>query len=708
MRNSTDMSTLLMLFREAFLVLCAFFCAISSVVYVNAEPSLIVEPAVPLLNVPFSVSLTESNIEVHIFVSRRVCSNALMIGKECKISKDSVCVFTVSGSDVGIDERYENNVPELFICTGKAFGSLSRPFQMSVIDSVPRYVKKGKASRIKFNEAVPVGTTIGFFRNVGCQSEDAIAGLLPVRLGEERDIQITWNMREIIYVCADASTARERLELPQYGDVGERAPPPPPPYKAQAAFVPASTLLVVPEYNVNSTKVLRHTKETFRLMSIDGAVLASLSNSGTCEYVLQDPVSSDVLQIVEMSVEVRRGEYFMCQGWHYYKSKKVFSPSENKITVREYGVQPHTLYSNQLTRIVYTMDAGAAADQGVRLGLDFFESPDCTRPVPVAYFSDGKQLPGINARRSYQNGSEVSVSLPGTYYACLSGNVKDYPLARAAVVTVLSSPTVSVEEENNIVSGLDITVKLSGGEVRRSGTITVGLSMNADCGNITSRGEIGVGQSSAKFRVPEDALAEMTLCVSTPAPAKGDALEEADRGYVYPMKIVQTRRYIMRHNSLFLGVSETIHLDRDVKLGSGATGYFSLDNCATRVGPLYYMNATALYNVVFRNVGKHVLCVHTPDAMHPPSRPYANVGSVMVYGEAELSPRSVIEGVQTVVDISLVPPLSPVVISAADDCTSPIVEENATPDGKASITLLYESPKALSVCVGYKDSEEKE
>ncbi|AAZ12865.1 hypothetical protein, conserved [Trypanosoma brucei brucei TREU927] len=659
-------------------------CIVSSTFLCSSgAASLVLRPNKPLVNVPFSVETTDQSIKADIFVSRMsTCDNTQIIGSKCKISKNAPCNFTVTSNDVGIDPWYDTKVREVYICAGDAFPSLSLSVQLSLVEAIPRYLKRDVDNTIRFGDAVPVGTFITFHRNENCDDVSMIQGLPPAELGSNREVRVTRSVQSVIYLCAKVPTS-----------------------DGKTFVVPASVLLAVPRYDTNNTDALRHTNETFRLEAVGNLVWATFSQSPLCDPILQDPVGGETLQVVNMEVSVPKGDYFLCNGWPYHKGGRLYSPSENKVTVREYGVQPRTLYSGYGTRIKYTMDAATAAANDVKLVLDFYMYSNCTGAVRVDGPS-GIQYrgPPVKKRRSRSDGGAVALPVSGTYYACLEGSTTAYPKARAAVVTVLPPPTVSFDEAN-VISGLDLTVLLSGHNAGRSGVITVGLSVTPECEELNSKGDVRVGASSVTFRVPEDALPNMTLCVATPSSVDLQADEEPDEGYTYPVKNIATRRYKLKHRTLFVGVAETIHLDANVTLKAGTTGYFSLDNCLTPVGETYSMNATALYGVAFSTAGRHVLCVKTPGTEHPVNRPYSNVGNVMVYGPAELSPASIVKGVSTPVKVSAVPPEAPIVFSESESCTPSISEVNATAEGEASVTVMRNTVGKVYVCVGYHDSD---
>ncbi|KEG09218.1 hypothetical protein DQ04_05591010 [Trypanosoma grayi] len=655
--------------------LVALCTTASSFVFLEAAAAnAVVEPPVPLLNVPFRVTAAFLEVGKNLYVSRSsTCDVKEATGQICILPTNRACDFTVTAGSVGVNARYDNEVPILYLCSSSIPKGPIQTLQLSVIDAVPRFVFPGGPFVVTIGNATPVGTVISFSSDESCTK--SIDGQSPVSLDEDRKISLSITSAGVVRLCA---------RVPIQGG-------------ASKLNVPAATLLVVQPFSVNNTQTIRNTVDSFSLEPFGQIPFASFARSAVCEPILQEPVRGYVLQNVELPIRVPKGKYYMCAGWPYYKEKQLFVPSKNMVAVSEYGLQPHTMYTNEETIMTPTLDA-VTSEGTAGMSAALFRSPEC----------QGNPVIPWSASRKW------TVTSSGIYYACVNKGGSTGPTALAANITVVDTPICSLSR-SPAIKGLDVTVTLSDRGAANRGIITVGASMTSNCSQIVARGTTTETGNTATFRMPEDALATMSLCVSTPlsntAPAEG---EEGDRGYLYPLGTVPTREYTMSYGPLFAGKKGDIILDSEVRFDAGTEGVFAKGGCTETVGNKFSMNVSTLSDVGFADAGTYGLCVKLPDtpsasAAAPPSSSFARIGHVVVHGPIKMTPASVVVGASTKVSVSLSPPTAPVRVVESDDCNSSsfVAEGTADKKGVANLQVLYTSEKNLTVCVGYRGSDDK-
>ncbi|RNF18075.1 uncharacterized protein Tco025E_04713 [Trypanosoma conorhini] len=625
--------------------------------------AVVVDPPMPLLNVPFNVTADFMQAGKNLFLSSASsCEESKMVGSFCTLPASRTCEFTVPPASVGVSAEYDKEVPLLYVCSSAVPAKCIQTLQVHVIDSVPRYVFTGVPSTLALGNATPVGSVIGFFVDSDCSSP--FLDMLAVKLGEDRRLTLTVSSSRIMHFCA---------RIPQ-GPTGELS-----------AFLQAATVVAFAPFSASGPGAVRYTTSTFVLSEFNQIPFASFSRSVLCDPLLQEPVSNGMLQRVTLFVYVPRGEYYLCTGVPYYMSTRVFMPSSSLIQIKEYGLQPHTMYTALPTNVTLALDAASMQhDTGTTIAL--FRSPDCRQD---------NVLPWRPSR-------EWTVTDPGLYYACIRATgQKGKVNVLAANVTVMTRPTTA-SSPSPAVRGVDTVVTLGNRAASIPGAIVVGLSMTWDCSQLVSRATTTETGDKVTLRVPENALQTMSLCVSTPFSSKPLPPGEApDRGYAYLLDKITTRPYALKYAALFAGKAGIVTFDPGVQFEAGAKGVFAMDACTKAVGVEFAMNETYAKRVVLPYAGKYSLCVKVPrDASFTP------LASVVVYGAVALTPTSILADATTDVLVSQVPPVAPVRIVAAADCSAvPVAEGTASGSGTSELRVWYATATNLTVCVGYHGND---
>ncbi|ORC86596.1 uncharacterized protein TM35_000271860 [Trypanosoma theileri] len=639
------------------------------------EGKAVVDPSEPLINVPFRITASFLKQGQNLYLSRdSTCDTSQVTGSICTLPASRTCDFTISDASVGINAQYESEVPLLYLCSSAFSSSVPiQTVQLSVIDVMPRFVMTGSAFRVTVNNATPLETVIGFFYDDDCKN--SVSGMPPVVLGADRQLSLTVSTGDVIRLCA-------RVPLTVPGPNGD----------SLSSYLPAATLLVVRPFTVNKTQVLRYTKEEFRLSPFSQIPVASFSQSSHCIPLGQDPVSGYMLQQVVLPIQVPKGNYYLCTGLAYYKEKRLYVPSDNQVVVKAYGLQPHTMYTSLSTTITLTLDANTPSSGVMSTAL--FSSPGCENDNVIPWSSTTKTW---------------TVSSSGIYYACVKGDTSSAPAAMAANITVMDPPMASLSR-TPAIRGLPLTVTLSGRVLSNPGIITVGLSLTSTCSKLVASGVTTATGNVATFRVPADALAKMTLCISTPlaSTSNGNDNDDMDQGYTYARSTITTQEYNISYGPLFAGIPGTITLDPTVRFDAGTTGIFALGSCDNATSKSFSMDGVSLNNVVFESAGQYLLCVNVAASSSSSSSKessYTPIGNVFVYGPLNLSPYSLVVGVLTNVQVSLIPPTAPVRIMTSDDCNGvPLVEGTANNAGEVTLKVSYDKEVNLTVCVGYRGS----
>ncbi|KAG8343352.1 hypothetical protein TRVL_05817 [Trypanosoma vivax] len=647
----------------------------------SGKNAFTVVPDRPLLNVPFYVHASTVKDGNNIFISKsEKCETSENVTKTCVTKTGEYCNFTITDAQMKVNLRYDFSVPKLYLCTSEADGKHKQELNVDLVNAFPRYVTRGKSTTVTFGEATPKGTVISFHKNDNCSDHSLIGTRPNVTLGDDRTINVTAGERGVIYLCANVTQKR-----PSSLTYQQRTEP------APIIVLPAATLIVVPSFSAKVSNVLRNAEASFHIPPSLSFPWGSLSTSPICKHLMQEPKRGKVLQMVEIPVLVPKGDYFLCVGFPYYDDKHVYAPSENRVSVTEYGVQPHTLYAKHSTIMKLSRDAAGKGKKKAKVGSGFeiiiSSKPDCQ-----------------TASTTVKDDMKLTMNNSGTYYACVRGTFRNQPVTvLGANITVLDAPTVNVKS-SHVISGLEITVSTSGLTGNKPGII-VGLSPD-ECKTVQTKAEVKQSGTST-FPVPEDALSKMSLCMSTPMfPKDPSSAEEGDSGYVYSVQKVDVSRYELSHGVLFVGETNKFTLDSRVALPYGTLGAFGSGNCNNRVTPDFDMNRTTLEDVRFAKAGIYVLCVKLPITSPASSSSYSNIGSITVYGPAKLSPFAIVLNTQTMVTVSRIPPNAPVNITTSADCKSgTVVSGTADGNGMANLTLTHETEEDLVVCVGYRGSK---
>ncbi|EKF28031.1 hypothetical protein MOQ_008233 [Trypanosoma cruzi marinkellei] len=631
-----------------------FVCLLTHAVYVAVDPSL------PLLNVPFRVSAEFLQQGQNLFLSlNSACEMEQLVDALCTLPANRTCEFNVTSMSMGVSPHYDKNVPPLYICSTAFSQGYIQSLQLHVIDVTPRFVVVERSCTVTVGDATPVGSIFGFFSDEGC------TGFI-----ENMPITILRIHRTLNLIAADVGVIHLCARIP-YGDDG-----------IFTSYIPAATLLTVSPFTVSDTKALRYTTQLFKLDSFSQIPFASFSLSPICLHLLQEPVGGIKLQNIILPILVPKGDYYLCTGLPYYKNLRVYVPSSNLITVQEYGLQPHTMYTGLLTTMELTLDA-ASLENNATVATALFFAPGCKKD-PVIPWSTSRTW---------------TVTLPGLYYACVAvTDSHGSNMALAANITVLNAPIVLVSQ-SPAIRGIDMLVTLTNRAESVPGVITVGLSLKSNCLQLVSRAATTETGYQATLRVPEDALETIYLCVSTPLLQTGGTVEEnIDYGYTYIIESITTQFYSVSYDTLFVGKKGDVILDSDVQFEAGTKGMFAKDTtCESMVGAEFSMNKTVLKDVLFTDIGEYSLCIKLLYASA-----YARVATVVVYGAVQLAPTSVVVGTLTNVSVSLVPPYSPVKIKTKKDCSFASVAEGlADVNGEVQLQVLYTRQTDLTVCVGY-------
>ena len=668
------------LMRVARLLVCA--ATVLCVAGAHAAVTVTTDPTSPLLDVAFCATLSPSSVGSRaLFVAAASdCSTPLANAtRECGTS--GWYAFNVTSEKLKIVLfRPVLAVPDLYWCAKNADGSTTQvgSLHMSVVRTSPMYFYKGESNTLTFNEATPVGSTIRLFGLPSCEfplSEELSVG------SPGSSVTATLNTRfPYVYICAAV------------------------PSTASSGFVPMTlrnTIISAVRYSITPVVGVRHDTVTVDTQ-VDTIVYYAFSSSSTCsDLPVPDVSNGNSAGKVKVTVNKLGGEYYFCGA----DTSKVYVPAENKFTVREYGVQPHTTYAGMPTAVSLTMAAAEVPAKEVAL----FTTPGC-EGTPVQRWSSSGQL-------------LWTVASAGTYYACVrelrpsSSPAKAY-YANAYVVasmpTLRATPAVAV-------LGFPLTVALSG-ETMEGAVYTVGLATAGNgCSAMAAFADVTGGSAAAPVTFAVAAGPQETtlyFCVSNPVTYNASDSSEATRVAYYSLGQVSGRLFRLGYDALRAGSITTVALDDEQRLAhntavsfvavasasaetvqqacGGATGHTSATEVACTVTA-----SNTLAGVTFPSAGKWAACA----ASGVGSQAYAVLRVVEVYSAAAtLSVGVLLVGAQVALHVTAIPDAAAVTLVSGATCGSsaPVATSRwSGKEGYAELDVTASAVGLLLVCVAY-------
>ncbi|EPY16592.1 hypothetical protein STCU_11120 [Strigomonas culicis] len=498
-----------------------------------ADAAVQLTPTLPVLDVPFLAVPGLSAGDTLFASNSSHCSYTVvtctMGGNAATNYDNNTCVFTVRSTDIGlsaVNARAED-VPLLYWCSS-ASSSYIDTFVISKITPTPPYAFLGEAETMTFNNATPITSQFGFY-STPC--ENIISGTEVLAIDSSRTLSVTLKTGSFAVLCGKIPSVSGRTSL-----------------------ISVAGISIASHYTASPTSGLRYTSVTFTGNTY--YTYMSLSVSANCVPLAQEAttVTSSSDTVTSLVIAAPRGTYYVCGKNLIASQWGSFIPSDNTFEVREYGIQPHTLYLNLTTAMTMTMDANVSG-----------------KTFEAALFSDDACATAVT---EWSTAPSWTVALTGTYYACIRQSGDASSMARSAAVRVVQRPSVTFSR-SPAVRGLALGVDVS--RPLLTGVITVGLSASSDCATLVATGATNLTGSTADLQVPASAAATMYYCVSTPnlsdaaANAASAAPEaELDAGYFYAFGTITTRAYSLGYPPLRTNTALTITLDGSITFSAGS------------------------------------------------------------------------------------------------------------------------------------------
>lgn len=693
--------------RQTCFVLILVLCLLSvaGVVECFAVASVVsTEPKIPLINVPFLVTPDSSVVEDgdSLYLTNppaqstsNWCNTQYTVeGASCTLGAASSanptptsCRLMVKASSLGADSFgfLEGGVPTLYWCSSaKGTETYLSVAQIETVSTTPGYVfLSDTRTTLTFNEATPVGTTVGFFRNKNCETRIANSDIVVLTDSREAVLpQLTTG--NIAYICASVKYTLNNVES---GTV----PP------TQGSLMIFSAVYASPRYELGSpTEGLRFT--TVVVETNTALQLISLSKDRFCTELVQTPTAPDPTSgALIFPLTAERGEYFFCGVTVNTAGGGIFVAAENKFTILSYGMEPTAMYTNLRTTMKFTEDA--VDDKSTVFESSLFVDKECKKMAPNFGWTTSLNWP--------------VVTTAGTFYACVrQQKYPDTTTALANPIMVYELPALRVVDPvtDSVVFGLGMTMEVSRNE--DTGVLTVGvaenLKENGECDLIASGVTSGAQRAitgSVKFVVPfRSTSSQSTLhtCLSTPGYAS-----HPSEGYLYPISSVTGRPYHLTHTPFFVGRPAAIGLDTKVTMVDGSEVFVvpEGEGCETEDPSNRFpvSSPVTISPVQFERPETHLLCVKQGN--------YVDFGfgilrELDVHPEAvERRPFAVVAGLSTAVSIQTVPPKANVFFVKGDVCTGSVVKLFATQaddQGVAVPLVLHKTVETLGLCVEYE------
>ncbi|XQJ30355.1 hypothetical protein NXY56_006436 [Leishmania guyanensis] len=633
-----------------------------------AAGSVTTNPVQPLLDIPFFATGTALSVGSKLFISSdATCTKSLTTTCSVKsvVSGSSfgngTCIFTVGSAALEVKlTTPRTSVPAAYWCVGSP-GSAKQvaTLQMHKMEVTPEYVFNSEESVLTFGSAVPVGTTVGFYADELCRLLTTGGG--PFMIAKERTVKLTTKLSSFsLYICASTFTVNGST--------------------TQVTLV--NTVLLANPYTVNPATGVRH--QTIAVSSSTQPYaqfyLSTRTHCADPRPVYQSSIASQMI----MKVDVPRGEYLFC-GSLLASENGVYIPATNTFTVLEYDVVPRTLYIGKVTDMSFALDAVPVQSA---LEAVLSTSEDCTA--------------ASSWQNTWGNPMQWSAKLLGVHYACVRRKDNTAAVGYASVIIATDPPTTTFAPATP-VRGVSLRVTLTHVNATKAFFI-VGLFASPDCKTLLVRGTASPATSaSASLAVPLTAPDSLHYCVSNPLSSDPAMQEEVVR--YHKLETLAPQPFALQHAPLRVGAPSTITLDSTVHLAKGTTVSLvhadaSKPPCEATDMPTLDVAGAAfvLGPITFPEAGTWDVCVREPGA------DYLAVQRVTVYGNATVTPRGVVAGVEGAIVVRGLPPGAAVFVTSAPQCASDAIvlgRATSSAEGAATLTLRCDSVGTLLLCCDY-------
>ncbi|KAG5491492.1 hypothetical protein JIQ42_01395 [Leishmania sp. Namibia] len=625
-------------------------------------------PAEPLLDVPFFAIDTALPAGNKLFASSDAgCSHSVttICAVRSQVSgssfRNGTCIFTVGSAALQVKLAVPRaSVPWAYWCVGNpGYARQVGTLQMHKMEVTPDYVFNGEGSTLAFGSAVPVDTTVGLYSESRCNA--VIPGGGPSAITNSRTVKFTPKAdSNLLFICASTVTVDGSTT----------------PTTLVNAVALATSYTVEPAEGVlHHTLVVSSSAKPYAQFYLSTTALCTGSHSS---------YQSAVAGAMIMKVDVSRGEHFFC-GSRDIGENVVYIPANNTFTVLEYDVVPHTLYVGQATDMSFALDA-ALLQAALEAALS--TSSDCR--VASSWQS------------VWGNPMRWTAKQTGVHYACVRKKDNTADVGYASLI-IATDPPLTAFSPATPVRGVSMRATLTHVNATNA-FFVVGISALPDCKTFLVRATASPSTgASVNLAVPLNASNSLHYCVSNPLRTEPATQAEAVR--YYKLQALTSQPFALQHAPLRVGVPTTITLDSTVPLSRGTTvalvrAVASKPPCgATDMPTLDVVGAAfVLGPVTFPEAGGWNVCVREPGA------DYVAVRRVTVYGDATVTPRGVVAGVEGTIALHGLPPAAKVFVTSATACSSEAIaldSANTSSGGVATLTLTSDGVGTLLLCCYY-------
>ncbi|CBZ23702.1 conserved hypothetical protein [Leishmania mexicana MHOM/GT/2001/U1103] len=664
---------------------------------VDASSGVVVQttPAYPLLDVVFLATTSIDPDRTLYISSASDCISRL--SPICTQGRAQVgvnyntttCIFNVTSASLGLNAATVSSIPALHWCSSATGTTSFSTLQMNAVRMTPGYAYYNTETTFTFNQATPVATKVGLYRDSSC---DTLLNDVPLTtLQSSLKLTASIGPRTVTYVCASIPTV----------------------FNNATVTAVRSVVYGVSPYDIYTTQGVRH--RSVAISASSSFHYMSLSTDPQC-LTLAQPYQQTETGDGVLTIKVPRGTYYFCgvviRG---LEGVGVFVPALSTFEVLEYGIQPHTMYAAHATPMSFSLDAVALQS---KLQGALFTTADCG-------------VSGNKPVTSWSTSMTWTVGVTGTYYACVrtSGSTLAANVGYVNQVVVSNIPVVSLARQPAI-SGLGelATVTRSASDDVPAAVVTVGLSTSSNCATLFAGGSTTETGSAASFYVPESSPSSTYYCVSnrlTTDASGGDSSEPTTAVY-YPLGPLELRTYGLSYPALRTKAAMNVGLDSDVTFGSGtsicltpallpssssSSSSSSVDHgtCDAAIAANSDIAMTfqissltsTLIPVLFPVAGSWLLCVQEPGVM---GSTYMRLRTLRVYGNATVTPDGVILGIPARLAVTAIPPSTTVSLTTDTACSTdmPVVTTTQSSlSGKAALVFTHTAVGNLLLCVGY-------